>query len=78
MVKAFERQPRRAPNRRNRPAKAETQIATRPRRNERLDMRSLPVGEIARKAQPTAVVASAIFVGPQDDPQAIRAAILES
>ena len=42
-----------------------TSVAAAPgRRNERLDMRPFLVGKIARIAQPTAVVASAIFVGP--------------
>ncbi len=50
------------------------------RRNQRHDMRPFRVGQIARIAQPTAVVASAIFVGPHRRPlpPAIRAAFLES
>ena len=38
------------------------------RRNKRLDMRPFRLGQIARIAQPTAVVASAIFVGPHRRP----------
>ena len=38
------------------------------RRNERLDMRPFRVGQIARITQSTAVVASAIFVGPHRRP----------
>ena len=37
-------------------------------RNERLDMRPFRVGQIARIAQPTAVVASAILVAPHRRP----------
>ena len=49
------------------------------RRNQRFDMRPFGVGQIARIAQPAAVIASAVFVGPhRRPPQAIRAASLES
>jgi hypothetical protein len=43
-------------------------VAALGRRNERLDMRPFRVGQIARTAEPTAVVAPAIFVGPHQRP----------
>jgi hypothetical protein len=56
-----------------------TSVAAAPgRRNERFDMRPFDVGQIARIAQPAAVVAGAIFVVHIGDPQVIRAAFLES
>ena len=49
------------------------------RRNQRLDMRPFGVGQIARVAEPAAIIASAVFVAPhRRPPQAIRAAFLES